>query len=266
MSSQTHLEKLIHTHGRRLEVLEEQQAKMGVLTPPYIVTEIAEAKEEIAKLKKQLKDEYGVTLEDEPPDKDDDDDEVDDASVTAKEIFVSYAWGGESEEMVNQLDAAFQAKGITIVRDKRDLGFKGRIKAFMEQLGQGKGVIVVISEKYLKSENCMFELIQIAKNGRFYDRIFPIVLEDANIYDPLERIEYIEYWEEKIKKLNAAMKRVDQANLQGFRDDIDLYTEIRSTIADLVNTLKDMNALTPEMHRESGFAELIEAVERKMAE
>lgn len=188
------------------------------------------------------------------------------AVPAGREIFVSYAWGGESEQIVNQLDQAFQDKGVTIVRDKRDLGFKGRIKAFMEQIGRGKAVIVVISEKYLKSENCMFELVQIAKNGKFPDRIFPIVLADAQIYKPVQRIKYIQHWEQQIKELDEAMKTVSAANLQGFREEIDQYTEIRNTIAELTNIIKDMNALTPEMHSESGFAELFKAIERKLAE
>lgn len=183
-----------------------------------------------------------------------------------REIFISYAWGGESEQIVNQLDQAFQAKGVTIVRDKRDLGFKGRIKEFLEHIGRGKAVIVIISEKYLKSPNCMFELVQIAKNGQFYDRIFPIVLADAQIYKPVQRIKYIQNWEQQIKDLDEAMKTVSSANLQGFREEIDQYTEIRNTIAELTNIIKDMNALTPEMHSGSGFAELFKAVERKLAE
>ena len=44
------------------------------------------------------------------------------------------------------------------------------------------------------------------------------------------------------------------------------YTEIRHTIAELTNILKDMNTLTPEMHSKSDFTELFNAVERKMAE
>ena len=65
----------------------------------------------------------------------------------SRAVFISYAWGGESEDLVNQLDTALQARGITVIRDKRDLGFKGRIKAFMEEIGRGKAVVVVISEK-----------------------------------------------------------------------------------------------------------------------
>lgn len=177
-----------------------------------------------------------------------------------REIFISYAWGGESEEFVNKLDATFQTRGITIVRDKRDLGFKGRIKAFMEEIGRGNAVIVIVSEKYLKSENCMFELIQISKNGDFYDRIFPIVLENANIYKGAQRIKYIQHWDERISELDTAMRTVTSANLQGFREEIDLYVEIRATIAQLTNILKDMNTLTPAIHTESNFEELLNAI------
>lgn len=189
-----------------------------------------------------------------------------DERETEKEIFISYAWGGESEEIVNKLDAAFQARGVKIIRDKRDLGYKGRIKAFMERIGRGKCVIVVVSEKYLKSENCMFELVQIAQNGQFYDRIFPIVLADANLYKPVNRLKYIKYWEEQIQELDEAMKSVGSANLQGLREDIDSYTEIRRTIAELTNILKDMNTLTSEIHSETEFNALFQAIEQKMAE
>jgi internalin A len=181
-----------------------------------------------------------------------------------KEIFISYAWGGESEEYVNNLDRTLQEKGITIIRDKRDLGYKGLIKAFMERIGRGKCVIAVISDKYLKSPNCMFELVQVAKNGELHDRIFPIVLADAQIYKPVARLKYIKHWEDEIKELDEAMKDVGAANLQGFREEIDQYTEIRNTIAELTNLLKDMNTLTPDIHSQSDFQDLIKALEDRL--
>ncbi len=180
--------------------------------------------------------------------------------VAGGEVFISYAWGGESEKCVNQLDEAFRTNGITIIRDKRNLGFKGQIKEFMEKLGRSKAVIVVISEKYLKSESCMFELVQIAKNGQFHRRVFPIVLGNANIHRAISRIGYIQYWEEQIKELDEAMKTVGSANLQGFREDIDLYTEIRATISNLINILRDMNTLTTDIHIESNFKALFDEV------
>ena len=117
------------------------------------------------------------------------------------EIYISYAWGGDSEKLVNQIDQEFQERGVNFIRDKKDLGFKGRIKEFMRDIGKGKFVIVVISDKYLKSANCMFELIEVSKNGQFYQRILPILLQDAQIYDPVKRLTYIQYWENKINEL-----------------------------------------------------------------
>ncbi len=180
-------------------------------------------------------------------------------------VFFSYAWGGESERIVNELDADLQAKGILVVRDKRDLGFKGMIRDFMRQLGHGHAVIVVISDKYLKSRNCMFELVEIARNKDLYDRVFPIVLGDADIYDPVKRIQYIKHWEDKIKELDAAMKSVSGANLQGLREELDSYDEIRDNVSNLTFFLNDMNALTAEIHENSNFASLISELEKRLA-
>jgi len=179
-------------------------------------------------------------------------------------VFISYAWGGESERIVNELDADLQSKGILVIRDKRDLGFKGMIRDFMRQFGHGHAVIVVISDKYLKSPNCMFELVEIARNKDLYDRVFPIVLGDADIYDPVNRIKYIKHWEDKIKALDEAMKSVSAANLQGMRDELDSYDEIRDNISNLTFFLKDMNTLTAEIQENDNFASLISALEKRL--
>jgi hypothetical protein len=181
-------------------------------------------------------------------------------------VFISYAWGGESEEIVNQIDQALQQRGLNIIRDKRDLGYKGSISAFMERIGQGNCVIVVISDKYLRSPNCMFELAEIAEGKQFHDRIFPIVLSSAEIYDPVKRLEYVKHWEIKRGELAQAMKEVDPANLQGIREDMDLYDRIRDKVSGLTSILKDMNTLTPDVHRDSDFSEIYAGIERRMAE
>ena len=181
------------------------------------------------------------------------------------QVFISYAWGGESERIVNELDADLQAKGILVVRDKRNLGFKGMIRDFMRQFGRGHAVIVVISDKYLKSPNCMFELVEISRNKDLYDRVFPIVLGDADIYDPVHRIKYIKHWEDKIKELDEAMKSVSAANLQGMREELDSYDEIRDNVSNLTFFLKDMNTLTAEIQENSNFASLISALETRLA-
>ena len=136
----------------------------------------------------------------------------------------------------------------------------------MERIGLGNCVIVVISDKYLRSPNCMFELVEIAEGKQFHDRVFPIVLSDANIYDPVRRLEYVKHWEMKRGELAQAMREVDPANLQGIREDMDLYDRIRDKISGLTSILKDMNTLTPDLHRNSDFSEIYAGIERRMAE
>lgn len=181
-------------------------------------------------------------------------------------VFISYAWGDEREQIVNQIDQSLQKRGIRIIRDKRDLGYKGSINAFMERIGKGDCVILVISDKYLRSPNCMFELVEVAENQRFQDRVFPIVLPDADIYNPVRRIQYIKHWEEKRAELAAAILTLDPANLHGIREEMDLYDRIRDKVSGLTSILKDMNTLTPEMHSESDFEELFNKIEQRLKE
>jgi len=186
-----------------------------------------------------------------------------------KEVFISYAWGEEGEErerIVDQICEKFQERGVKITRDKEVLQFKEKIREFMERIGYGKCIVTVISDKYLKSKNCMFELVQIAKNGRFYDRVFPIVLPDANIYDPTECADYVLHWQNKCDELQDKLNQIkSSANLPRLHREINLYEEIRATIDGLVDILQDMNTLSASKHIESKFDELFKAVESKLA-
>jgi len=183
---------------------------------------------------------------------------------TAKEVFVSYAWGGESDAIVDRLEQTLNARGVSIVRDRNEVRYKDSIERFMRRIGRGKCIVVVISKKYLESTNCMFELTQIAERGDVRSRVFPILLDDAGLSDAIKQVEYVKAWESKIKKLNTALKKVNQENLEGIREELDLYARIRTTITKLMAILDDMNALTPQTHLESGFAALIDAIEAQL--
>jgi hypothetical protein len=186
--------------------------------------------------------------------------------MASKEVFISYAWGGESEKVANELDSLFSQNGIGLVRDKTDLGFKGLIKEFMQQIGQGNLVVIILSDNYLKSKNCMFELMEIEKKGEFFSRIFPIVLSDANIYDSLGILSYLKYWDQKIKELNVSIKELENlADTRKVQEDINLYTDIRGAIDDLAGKLSNMNTLTLDLMRAKKFNPLFEALEAKLS-
>ena len=180
-------------------------------------------------------------------------------------IYISYAWNPESDDIVGAIEKEFTKKGVRIIRDKNDLKYKERIKDFMEVIGHGKYVILIISNKYLKSEYCMFELLQIFKNQDFYERIFPIVLEDVNISKATDRIELVKYWENEANNLDVKIRELKKlSNIQGVTDDLNLYTAIRNNIAQLTNILKDINYLNTENHISSNFKQLYEVIQAKI--
>jgi Leucine-rich repeat (LRR) protein len=118
-----------------------------------------------------------------------------------KEVFVSYAWkSGESVSIVDQLEQAFRGRDTQLIRDKSEMKYKDPIRAFMQRLGRGKCVVVVLSKDYLTSESCMFELTEIAGRGDLSDRVFPIVLADANIYNAKARVQYVKHWEKEKRR------------------------------------------------------------------
>ncbi|MBU7584602.1 MAG: toll/interleukin-1 receptor domain-containing protein [Nostoc sp. TH1S01] len=270
MDDQEALQQTLNRARRALQILEEQKAGYGIRVPVDFQIEIEEKQKEVYSLEARLNKLQENFLTNAPNNLPSYNQQSSTHQLPAnqqKEVFISYTWrDNHSPLFVEQLEKAFQEKSIKIIRDKGEIAYKERFQQFMQRLSRGKCVILVISDQYLKSENCMYELVEIAKKGNLYHRIFPIVLADAKIYKAIERIKYVEYWENKIKELNDAMGKVNAANLQGFREEIDLYTEIRSMFANLTNLLRDMNTLTQDIHIQSDFEALFKAIEKSLDE
>jgi HEAT repeat protein/ABC-type dipeptide/oligopeptide/nickel transport system ATPase component len=187
------------------------------------------------------------------------------STMTTSKIYISYAWQGDSETIAQQIEETLQKKGLTIIRDKTGgLGYKGSIKEFMDFLGRAECIILIISDKYLKSENCIYELIEIYKNGDFIDRIFPVILQDAKIFKAVDRLKYVRYWEKEVRDLQDEIKEGNITHLDGIIDDLDFYSKIRRNLGKLTKILKNINTLTPVIHTESGFEELFNAIEKKL--
>src|SRR5262245_25274082 len=64
-----HQQSLLTTYRRTLAVYRQQQAKMGVRTPPDVILGIEEARKEIHRIKATLR-QWGAIVEDYPDDSD----------------------------------------------------------------------------------------------------------------------------------------------------------------------------------------------------
>lgn len=117
-------------------------------------------------------------------------------------VYFSYAWANSEhpniEEDVENLCELLEANHIYYKRDKTNLyPYRWSIQKAEEEIGEGTAIIVVISERYLKSLHCMNEWHLMRKNGKIWERVFPIVLEDANITDKETFKKYYKYYKER---------------------------------------------------------------------
>ena len=69
---------------------------------------------------------------------------------------------------------------------------------------------------------------------------------------------------ESAAELAEAIRTLDPANLQGIREDMDLYDRIRDNISGLTQILRDMNTLTPDVHQDFNFNTLYEALHARL--
>ena len=133
--------------------------------------------------------------------------------------YVSYAWADptdpDRETIVDQACEEAEKRGTPITRDKATLTFGDSIAKFMRAIGEGDRIFVVLSDKYLKSPFCMYELFEIWRNSRqdkaeFLRRVRIYTLDDAKIWKPVDRVRYGKYWKDQHEELKQA---VDEAGL-----------------------------------------------------
>lgn len=195
--------------------------------------------------------------------------------TTQPQIYFSYAWGDDKEvtesreKIVQDLYDELKKEGYHVQRDKEAVGYKDSIEEFMKEIGRGSFIVVTISDKYLKSANCMFELLQIYRKSKsdfkeFKDKIFPIVLSDAKIYDPLDVLDYSTYWQDKKNKLEDKIKVVGLAAASGVMADFDKFNEITNNIAQISRMISSINTLKPQLLSKDNFAEIKKAIAEKI--
>src|SRR5688572_24502462 len=101
-----------------------------------------------------------------------------------EEVFISYAWatatkGKKDPKRIVDDIAKSLSKDFKVLIDKKDVKYKGNIKHFEERLSKGTKIVLVISDRFLRSKHCMYEVLKIQDYGDVNDRIFPVVLYDA---------------------------------------------------------------------------------------
>jgi internalin A len=167
--------------------------------------------------------------------------------------YVSYAWGEDStaegrarENVVDKLCAAVEARGRKILRDKNVLGLGQSISAFMQDIGAGDRIFVILSDKYLRSPYCMFELSEIWRTSKqegsaFLERVRVYALRDAKVSKPSDWVDWAIYWKKEHDALNKRAQQYGAAILgQHGHDKLMQMQRFFTQVADILGTLADI--------------------------
>ena len=109
-----------------------------------------------------------------------------------KTAFLSYCWA--NEKFADIIDSTFQALGIIVKRDKREVGYKDNLKHYMQSIRDCDYAILLISDESLKSQACMYEVCEIMKERDYLQKILPVILPETKIYNVEQQLEYVKYW------------------------------------------------------------------------
>ena len=176
-------------------------------------------------------------------------------------VFISYAWGHTSpnaskdrrrrQEVVERMCETLVKEDWEVVRDRTAMNYGDLISEFMKTLSQADVVIVVLSDKYLRSPYCMTELHDLYVNSRqekgdFLKHIIPLVLDDARINTWRDRKEHAEHWHGEFHAMEESHQHLGER-------DFSLYKAMK----DWHNHVGDMLAYVNDVLTPHGFDEIV---------
>lgn len=155
------------------------------------------------------------------------------------EIFLSYCWA-DDKVADTIFDTLSMNQGINIHRDKIDLGNWQSINEYMQSISQMDYTILLVSDAYLKSKNCMYEVLEVMRNRKYSEKIFPAVIY-TGIYEPLIRANYVKYWQDKSNELEKSLETLDKQNLGSLVTDLKQFKDIAANVADFLALVAKLN-------------------------
>ncbi len=163
---------------------------------------------------------------------------------------------------------------IHISRDIR-LEYRASFKEFMHSIHTHDFVLCLVSDNYLKSFACMYEVGEIISDPNFKDKILFVILDEsareyyldkardfvaADIYENEEkRLKYIHYWKEKYNALNQEINSIkdNEATMRAVQSLKEIGRIYRNDIQEFLAYLAQHNGKSFQTLYDEKFATLV---------
>lgn len=192
--------------------------------------------------------------------------------INRKNVFLSYCQKDGCIADILENEISPQLKNVVITRDIRDVKYKESFAEFMQTIGLHDYVISIISDKYLKSRNCMYELVEVMRDRNFDNKLLFITISDddltyyddrsssnkANVYTLEGQTEYIMYWKNEESMIKKQIELIDDPmHSVEHSKELGIIKKIQLDIVEFMSYLRDRKGIAfNEMHS-SEFSDIV---------
>ena len=176
--------------------------------------------------------------------------------VNVPTMFISYNRG--CSDFVDKIENELDGKCV-VKRDKNNIGDWKSISEFMRTIRKEDFAVLVISDAYLKSVACLYEVIELIKDDKWDEKTMYVIWDDAkDIYNGIKRLNYIKYWTDYCNELNDAIKDLPPSATYAQSEELKKAEEIRNNIGEFLSRVTDSN--NPSV--ENVISKIIERIEK----
>jgi hypothetical protein len=180
-------------------------------------------------------------------------------NIKKPKIFLSYSH--KNKEIADRVDKFFISKNIRLTKDVRDAPAYSSLKKFMDTIRDHYYIILLISDGYLKSTNCMYEVIQFIQERNYIGRTFPIIIDnEATIFDHSKHGKYIRYWQIKYKEFGDEIKTLQYTGTSPLHKELDKINKIQSNIGEFLNKIADLKCFSLDELESTNYKAILDKI------
>ena len=197
--------------------------------------------------------------------------------MVAKKVFLSYCHKDNCiADMIENRITEIAKNEIEISRDIRKLKYKDSLDEYMQSIKQHDYVISIVSDGYLRSSPCMYEITELMRDRDYYDKLLFVIISEydikfygksieikdikADIYSS-NRFDYIKYWEDEKTKIDKKVAEINNPALMLELTEESKKLEIISLhVGEFISKLKDGLGVSFQDMLSSDFKEFISII------
>lgn len=193
-------------------------------------------------------------------------------------IFLSYC--SIDRDLADIICDYFDERHSIELKRYDSLPYKGSLKSFMQTLPEHDFVIMIVSNGFLESQACMYEVGELISDRNFANKLLFVIVDSedvnyykiaptnsvgANIYNLEGRVQYTTYWETKLAKARESVAQIisDSAKVEHQSELREIQKIVDQDISPFLKYLSDTNGKSFGAMYKTDFQYILQEIKSK---